>query len=46
VPRVEPIELTAPTDTFRIAADTEPASVVLDPNTWLLFEAGAFVRTP
>ena len=46
VPRVEPIELTTPTGTFRIAADTEPAAVVLDPNTWLLFETGAFVRTP
>ena len=34
--RVERAELTAATSQFTFAADTEPASVILDPDTWLL----------
>jgi aminopeptidase N len=41
-PRIEKAELAARTGTFTFAADTVPASVTLDPNTWLLFEAGSF----
>jgi aminopeptidase N len=42
--RIEKVELADRTGTFKIAADTEPAAVTLDPNTWLLFEAGPFAR--
>ena len=41
VPQIEKVELTAATATFTIAAETEPASVELDPNTWLLCEKAA-----
>ena len=44
LPRIEKVDLTARTGTFTFAADAEPASVTLDPNTWLLFEAGPFVK--
>jgi aminopeptidase N len=37
-PRVEKVELTSATGTFTLTADVEPSAVVLDPNTWLLFE--------
>jgi hypothetical protein len=30
--------------TFRIAAEAEPASVVLDPGVWLLAELGSFQK--
>ena len=42
LPKIEKAELTERTGTFTFASDTEPAAVTLDPNTWLLFEAGAF----
>jgi aminopeptidase N len=35
-PRVAKIEMTARRQTFEIAADQEPASVELDPDTWIL----------
>jgi aminopeptidase N len=35
-PRIEKIEMTAGQQTFAIAAGQEPASVELDPNTWML----------
>jgi aminopeptidase N len=38
--RVERVELNDRRRTFTFAADAEPASVVLDPNTWLLHEGG------
>jgi aminopeptidase N len=38
--RIERFELNDRRATFSIAADAEPASVVLDPNTWLLHEGG------
>jgi aminopeptidase N len=44
LPRVEKAELAARSATFTFAAGTEPASVVLDPNTWLLFESGTFSK--
>jgi aminopeptidase N len=44
LPRIEKAELTDRTATFSFASDAEPASVTLDPNTWLLFEAGTFAR--
>ena len=37
--RIEKIEMTGKDGRFEFAADKEPASVVLDPNTWLLMEA-------
>jgi aminopeptidase N len=40
--RIEKVELTARTGTFTFSADSAPASLSLDPNTWLLFEAGSF----
>ncbi|HEV2690775.1 MAG TPA: M1 family metallopeptidase [Bryobacteraceae bacterium] len=41
--RVEKIELTGRAQVFEIAADKEPSSVTLDPNTWLLMDA-RFIR--
>src|SRR5262249_15826029 len=38
-PRIEKIELMKKQQSFEIAADKEPASVALDPNTWVLMEA-------
>jgi aminopeptidase N len=46
VPRVERIELTEREGRFTIAADTSPADVVLDPNTWVLMEPPVFSRRP
>jgi aminopeptidase N len=37
--RVEKIEMTRGTQAFEIAAEKEPVSVVLDPNTWVLMDA-------
>jgi aminopeptidase N len=36
--RIEKIDLTQKQQRFEIAADKEPAGVVLDPNTWMLIE--------
>jgi aminopeptidase N len=44
LPQIEKAELTDRSGTFGFASDTEPVSVTLDPNTWLLFEAGPFTR--
>ncbi|MEP7272526.1 MAG: M1 family metallopeptidase [Acidobacteriota bacterium] len=38
-PRIEKIELTQKQQLFEIAADKEPLTVVLDPNTWMLMES-------
>jgi aminopeptidase N len=43
-PRIEKIELTAATGQFAFPADVEPASVMLDPNTWVLMQVEEFVR--
>jgi aminopeptidase N len=44
LPRVERIELTGRSATRLINVDAEPATVTIDPNTWLLMEAGSFVK--
>ncbi|HEU4793529.1 MAG TPA: hypothetical protein VFS96_07710, partial [Nitrolancea sp.] len=44
LPRVQTIDMTAKLGTFTFPADAAPAAVVLDPNTTVLMEAGAFVR--
>ncbi len=46
VARVERIELNGRTATITFPVDAEPASVTIDPNTWLLMEAGAFTKRP
>lgn len=46
LPRVERVSFDAPQATFTFAADAAPDEVVLDPDTWLLFEAGPFTREP
>lgn len=43
-PEVKRIELTGRTATKMIAVEGEPAAVTIDPDTWLLMEAGAFVK--
>ncbi len=43
-PRVQPARVTGRETTIEIAADAEPASVVLDPNLWLLARWGTFSR--
>ena len=37
--KIEKIEMTAKQQKFEIAADQEPASVELDPNTWILMDS-------
>jgi aminopeptidase N len=34
------VQLALKTHTFRLSASTKPAELILDPNTWLLFEGG------
>ncbi len=46
VPRVERLELTGRSITKTFPAGAAPASVSLDPNTWLLMESGAFAKRP
>jgi aminopeptidase N len=43
-PRVERVELTGREGRFTFPANTEPADVVLDPNTWVLMEPPVFAR--
>jgi len=43
-PRIERVDLTGREARFTIAADAEPQSVVLDPNTWLLMEPPQFTK--
>jgi aminopeptidase N len=38
-PRIERLELTGASGRFTFAADREPVSVALDPNTWVLMQA-------
>jgi aminopeptidase N len=42
--RVDRVELAERTGRFTLPSDAEPASVRLDPNTWVLMQAGPFVR--
>jgi aminopeptidase N len=44
LPRVETIDMNGKQGTYTFASATAPAAVVLDPNTTLLMDAGAFVR--
>ena len=41
-PRVERLLLNGRRSTVRFPSETRPARVSLDPNTWVLVEAGAF----
>ena len=43
-PRVERVDVTGREAKFTFAADAEPQSVVLDPNTWLLMEPVQFAK--
>jgi aminopeptidase N len=43
-PRIERVELTSAAGQFTFAAAREPASVVLDPNTWVLMDTPAFTK--
>ena len=42
--RIEKFELTTATGRFSFPADTEPTSVTLDPNTWVLMQVEEFVK--
>ena len=42
--QTERIELTEGTGRFTLAVAEEPASVTLDPNTWVLMQVAEFVR--
>jgi aminopeptidase N len=44
-PRIERVQLTERRATFTLPADAPPASIVLDPDTWLLMEDAGFGRT-
>jgi len=43
-PRIERVELTGRDGRFTFAAESEPPSVALDPNTWVLMEPPQFTR--
>jgi aminopeptidase N len=43
-PAIRQVQVTERQSTFRIAADAEPASVVLDPGVWLLADFGSLQR--
>jgi aminopeptidase N len=43
-PRVERVEMTQATGSFTFAADAAPASVTLDPDTWLLAQSVEIVK--
>jgi aminopeptidase N len=44
--RIERLEMTKKQSVFAIGAETEPATVSFDPNTWLLMDAVTFVKRP
>jgi aminopeptidase N len=44
LPVVHQVQVSARHTTFRIPADAEPASVVLDPGVWLLADFGSFSK--
>jgi aminopeptidase N len=44
LPQVQQAEVTGRETTIEIAAATEPASIVLDPNVWLLARWGTFAK--
>ena len=43
-PAIRQVQVTERESTVRIAAEAEPASVVLDPGVWLLAELGSFEK--
>ncbi|HVQ12883.1 MAG TPA: M1 family aminopeptidase, partial [Vicinamibacterales bacterium] len=43
-PAIRQVQVTERESTFRIAAEAEPASVVLDPGVWLLAELGSLQK--
>jgi aminopeptidase N len=43
-PRVETIDMNGKQGTYTFASDAAPASVILDPNTTLLMDAGPFLK--
>lgn len=43
-PRIETVQLERRDHTFSFKLDKEPTSVVLDPNVWLLMQAGEFMK--
>ena len=42
--RIERVELTTAAGQFALAVDSEPAAVMLDPNTWVLMQVAGFAR--
>ncbi|MEX2272516.1 MAG: M1 family metallopeptidase [Vicinamibacterales bacterium] len=46
LPRIERMEVTGRTLTKTFNVDADPASVTIDPNTWLLMESGTFAKRP
>ena len=44
--RVERVDLAGRTGRFRVEADVEPGTLTLDPNTWVLMQAGPFAKRP
>jgi aminopeptidase N len=44
--RVERVDLEGRTGRFRLNADAEPRTLTLDPNTWVLMQAGPFAKRP
>jgi aminopeptidase N len=42
--RIERVELTERRATFRFPSEREPASVILDPGSWLLMDPGPFTH--
>jgi aminopeptidase N len=44
-PRVQRVEITRRETTFTLPAESEPASVILDPGVWLLADFGPFTKT-
>ena len=44
--RVERVDLAGRTGRFRLKADVEPGALTLDPNTWVLMQAGPFAKRP
>jgi len=43
--RVETVQMSGAAETFSFAVDSAPTAIILDPDTWLLFE-GELSRRP
>ena len=44
--RVERVDLAGRTGRFRLKSEAEPRALTLDPNTWVLMQAGPFAKRP